>query len=129
MDERRLAGLLFSHFAKTRVTRLYKTPYEKHPNLPPRCGKGDSVAAAADLGRVTGRQHCSRDVWEKTSKCPHCRIGSLEIFFSLSQEIQRESSRTVILEFWREMQEENLRRRHRLQFRHHRCRRKTRSAP
>jgi hypothetical protein len=34
-DERKLTGILFSHFAKTRVTSPYKARSEKHPNLPP----------------------------------------------------------------------------------------------
>ena len=37
-------GILFSHFAKTRVTRPYKTRSEKHPNLPPQRSNANSVA-------------------------------------------------------------------------------------
>ena len=49
-DERRLAGILFSHFAKTRVTRHYKARSEKHPNLPPPRKNGNSVALPLILG-------------------------------------------------------------------------------
>src|SRR6266446_4586716 len=39
-DERRLAGILFSHFAKSRP---YKTHSGKHPNMPLHCGNANSV--------------------------------------------------------------------------------------
>ena len=45
-----LAGILFSHSANTRVTRHYKTRPKKHPNLPPHCGNGNSVALPLILG-------------------------------------------------------------------------------
>src|SRR6267143_2144395 len=49
-DERRLAGILFSHFAKTSVTRPSKTRSEKHQSLPLPGGNGSSVALPLILG-------------------------------------------------------------------------------
>jgi hypothetical protein len=45
-----LADFLITHFAKTKVTRPYKTRSEKHPNLPRRCANGNSVALPLILG-------------------------------------------------------------------------------
>jgi hypothetical protein len=55
-----------------------------------------------------------------------CRLvrGPLQ---SCGMKIKRASRRKIILEFSREILVEDQRCRHRLQFRHHRCRRKTRS--
>ena len=45
-------GILFSHVAKTRATRPYKTRSEKHPNLPLHCENGNSVALPLILGEA-----------------------------------------------------------------------------
>jgi hypothetical protein len=74
-----LAGFLFSHFAKTRVTRPYKTRSEKHPNLPRHCGNGNSVALPLILSesRASHGQSAPYCLFAPTGG--PCRRGPLDL--------------------------------------------------